>query len=235
MLQRPPRFAFLCAALLTGMPALPSHAIAAQSASCSTSGRVLKTIGGAGLGAFVGLVAVKIVHSDWTDASRTPDGIRAQNRGMITGALVGAAVGNLPFLSARCGGPRGIPGTVIDRRVVISSDEIRKFGPNGSAYDLVYSLRKQWLNPRGAELSEAPEIAQDQQRGGRVVKEGTPLMVVYLDNARMGDQEQLRTIPLAGVVTVRYYDPAAATLKWGQGHRHGAIQVITASETIATP
>lgn len=212
------------------MPVLSSHAIAAQTNGCSTGGRVLRTGASAAIGAFVGLVAVKIVNSDWSDASRTPAGVRAQNRGMAAGALFGAAVGNLPFLSNACAAPRGVASPVIDRRNIISADEIRKFGPNGTAYELVNTLRKQWLNVRGAELSEAPQVNFET---GEVLREGTPMLVVYLDNARMGDQQQLRSIPLAGVLAVRYYDAAQATLKWGQGHRHGAIQVITMSDEAA--
>jgi hypothetical protein len=51
--------------------------------------------------------------------------------------------------------------------------------------------------------------------------------MVYLDDAKLGSVDQLRELPVVGVNQVRYYDGAEATYKWGAGHIHGAIQVVT--------
>jgi hypothetical protein len=38
---------------------------------------------------------------------------------------------------------------------------------------------------------------------------------------------ELRALPVAGVMAVRYFDGPQATYKWGSGHSHGAIVVVT--------
>jgi hypothetical protein len=116
----------------------------------------------------------------------------------------------------------------VDARRVITAADIQKFGGNGSVYDLVFALRKQWLNTRGVELSETPGVSMSESGGA--VTSAAPTLIAYLDNARLGDMEQLRTMPLTGVVAVRYYDAAQATQRFGAGHRHGVIQVITVAE-----
>lgn len=101
----------------------------------------------------------------------------------------------------------------------------------------MFALRQHWLNARGVELSETPSVTMD-ERGARVTPAVAAALVTYLDHVRLGDQEQLRTVAISGVLAVRYYDAAQATLRWGAGHRHGVIQVITIpddSPRIATP
>jgi hypothetical protein len=56
---------------------------------------------------------------------------------------------------------------------------------------------------------------------------GEPNLIIYLDNARLGTTSQLRSLPVAGVIGIRYYNGAEATYRWGAGHQHGAIQVLT--------
>ncbi len=82
-----------------------------------------------------------------------------------------------------------------------------------NAYELVQTLRPVWLRRRGA------TSVNDLYEG----------IVVYLDNGRLGGIESLREIAAASVGTVRFFDPAAANYRFGQGHVSGAIQVVTAT------
>ena len=52
-------------------------------------------------------------------------------------------------------------------------------------------------------------------------------VVVYLDQSRLGGPESLRTIQVTGVTVVRHYSASEAEARFGPGHLHGAIQVIT--------
>lgn len=94
-------------------------------------------------------------------------------------------------------------------RNVISRAEIDD-NPAGTAYDLVQSLRPHWLR-----LREEFGIGRSND------------LTVYLDNARMGGRASLREIGLGSVHSVRYFDPAAANLRWGAGHGYGVILVST--------
>ena len=215
------------AVLVTTVPLLPGSEALAQLPGCSNDGnRLLRSAVGATLGAWTGLVAMKIRNSDWNDASRSTTGIRQLNRGVVVGAVIGVSLGNLRFRSA-CQ-HRGIATTAPRNpmRSSISAEEIRKSGLNGNTYDLVFTLRRQWLNLRGIELSETPRVVVG-ERSATVTAANNPTLVVYLDNAKVGDQEVLKNIPIDGVIEVRFHDAAQATYRWGSGHNHGAIQVLT--------
>ncbi len=213
--------------LTSALEFLPQQSMLAQAAAprCSSGSRVLRGAIGASLGAWVGLVMVKIKYSDWSDASRAPSGVQTRNRAIVLGAVLGASLGSAP-LETSCGPALGRPDARGDARSVISADEIQRSGINGTAYDVVFTLRRNWLNTRGVELSETPGVILDDKGGGQVLP-ADPTLMVYLDNVRLGDMAQLHTIPAASMLAVRYYDAAQATQRWGAGHNHGAIQVLS--------
>jgi hypothetical protein len=115
----------------------------------------------------------------------------------------------LVWLFAACAA--GNLGASADRNV-ISREEIVDT-PASTAYELVQSLRPQWLR-----LREEFGIGRSND------------LVVYLDNARMGGRASLREIGLGSIHSLRYFDPAAANLRWGAGHAYGAILVSTRAE-----
>jgi hypothetical protein len=196
--------------------------------SCASNNTIVRTAVGGTLGAWLGFVAAKIKMSDWNDASRGPAANRTRNTATIGGAVVGAALANLLFRSHACGSEvpqvaRAAAPRSTARRP-ITAEEIERSGLNGNVYDLVNSLRRNWLNFRGFDtFAEGPGSAS-------TVVSDEPNLVVYLDNARLGTTTQLRSLPVAGVIGVRYFDPAEATYKWGAGHTHGAIQVLTVTD-----
>lgn len=192
---------------------------------CGTGNGVARALVGGSLGAWLGFFAMKVRYSDWSDASRTTSARTARVQGTVVGALVGASIGRWG-LPASCGARTGTASPRVPGRYVLTADEVRQAGVAGSVYDVVFALRQHWLSTRGVELSETPSVTLD-ERGAQVTSAVAAALVTYLDNVRLGDQEQLRAVPISGVLAVRYYDAAQATLRFGAGHRHGVIQVIT--------
>lgn len=197
---------------------------------CFLGSRLLHSFVGGGLGGWVGFVAVKIKLSDWNDANRSDAANRQRIEATLVGAALGATIGAI--LPQRCGN-EAVPSADAVRSGLnqpITAEEITRAGLSGTAYDIVYSLRRSWLNTRGLnDFSEAP-IPVTTSTGDVVVIPGEPQLIVYLDNMRLGAISELHNIPAAGVLGVRYYTPAEANYRWGAGHAHGAIQVLTVVE-----
>ncbi len=81
-------------------------------------------------------------------------------------------------------------------------------------FEVVQALRSNWLRAKtGTNAS------------GRV-----DVLVVYLDNQRIGGVEELRRIVPSSVQTARYLDPIAASARWGMDHGAGAIAIVTATK-----
>lgn len=95
----------------------------------------------------------------------------------------------------------------------ISAEELRANRAQ-TAYDAVQSMRANWLRKKRGEQSF--HAAND--------------VIVYLDNAKMGGLDALRQISTGAVVSMRFFDPAAANYRWGAGHSHGAILVSTGEQ-----
>ena len=210
-------------------------AVPKSSTHCFFGARVLRGLVGGGLGGWVGFVAVKIKLSDWNDANRSESANRTRMEATLAGAAIGATVGAL--LPYSCEGSDVIPsremGSALNQP--ITANEIARSGVSGTVYDVVYSLRRSWLNTRGVnDFSEAPRTVTA-SNGEEVIVPGEPRLIVYLDNMRLGTIGELRNIPATGVLGIRFYTPAEANYRWGTGHTHGAIQVLTLSEQGSSP
>ncbi len=97
---------------------------------------------------------------------------------------------------------------------VITRDEIDASGAT-VAYDLVQSLRPQWIITRG--LTNMAHAG------------GTDGIRVYMDNARLGLPASMREVTLGSVQYLRFFTATEATQRWGTGHLHGAILISTQS------
>jgi len=208
----------------------------AQALGCSGFGVGARTAGGAFVGAWVGFVAAKVKMSDWNEESHSSSGVRQRNQITIGGAVLGAIAANLAFRHpcrvSRDAMYAGMTKESAGRRA-ITLEEIQKSGVTGNVYDVVYTLRRTWLSTRGVgSFGEAPRYVTTED-GKEQLIEGAPELIVYFDQMKMGSVEQLRQLPIAGVVEVRYYDPSQATFKFGSGHSRGAIQVISVSDPAA--
>jgi len=91
----------------------------------------------------------------------------------------------------------------------ISLEEVES-ARHANAYDLVRALRPGWLTRRGVK-----SIGSDGD------------VVVYLDHTRLGGPDSLRGIPAQDVAAIRHLSGTDAQQRFGEGHWHGAIVVVT--------
>jgi len=96
------------------------------------------------------------------------------------------------------------------------SQGVGRLKPGGGTalYDAVRALRPAWLMRRG------PTTLMPQNEGA---------LIVYVDGHRFGNAESLRQFVPTGVNSVRYFSPTDAEARFGPGHLHGAIEVITST------
>jgi hypothetical protein len=92
---------------------------------------------------------------------------------------------------------------------VITADEIERSTAE-NVLVLVHSRRPNWLRGRG---------------GTSILAEGE--LIAYLDGTRLGGAAELRQVTTDGIAMVRFYDAPSATIRFGSGHQHGAIQVVS--------
>ena len=207
---------------------LPAQAPAVSSGHCFMGNRAVRGATGATIGAWIGFVAAKIRMSDWSDESHTGSAIHARNQATIAGAAIGGIIGLLaPHHGCSALGEQA---SAHDRtsaaHMPIVAAEIQRNGLSGSVYDVVYSLRRSWLNDRGTTMSESSRYVHSED-GQETLVHGEPQMFVYLDNARLGTISELHNVSSAGVLEIRYWDQAQANLRWGLESSHGVIQVVT--------
>ena len=125
-----------------------------------------------------------------------------------------AALAGLVLVTGCASGGTSSSPSARRNRDLILMDEIQRASA-GNAFDLVQTLRPNWLHTRGEH-----SIADGSQ--------GIDVLIVYLDNARLGGAQTLRQIPVQTLTSIQYFDAKSATYKWGNGHTHGAILVSTA-------
>lgn len=121
----------------------------------------------------------------------------------------------LPLLSAGCasGGGGEAPTATAPRprasSSTITNEEILE-ARLPDAYAIVQRLRPNWLRRRGVDV---PRAAQD--------------VMVYFDTTPRGYAPVLRNIRAANIYEIRYLDPLAAKARYGPGHDHGAIIIVS--------
>ncbi|HEY4305219.1 MAG TPA: hypothetical protein VGM82_12160 [Gemmatimonadaceae bacterium] len=94
-------------------------------------------------------------------------------------------------------------------RSVITRDEMLA-GHYATVYDAVAATRSMWLQPRGPDSFLLPTVVW-----------------VYVDGVRLGGIDAMKTMQPQLVNTVRFYDGAAATSRWGVDHGAGVIHIST--------
>jgi hypothetical protein len=103
-------------------------------------------------------------------------------------------------------------GKRVTSRDLIQREEITSHWA-ANAFDLIQSLRPQWLWIR------------DEIGIGRAND-----IVVYLDGARLGGRESLRGVSIMNLQALRFFNATAANLRFGAGHSYGVIQLSTNAE-----
>lgn len=116
-------------------------------------------------------------------------------------------------------------------RTVISADEIAS-NHDTNLYDLVRSLRVEWLTSRGAAAANPGMLSANggggRSRGSSAANSGmasTPLQV-YLNRQKVGTVDELKNMSPVGVASLKYYSPTEAQAMFGEDNASGAIQVI---------
>ena len=79
-----------------------------------------------------------------------------------------------------------------------------------NVYDAVAALRSAWLTVRGTD-----SFTQTSQ------------VRVYFDGNRLGGVDEMRSVVVSSVASVRHYNGVDATMRWGVGHNAGAIQILS--------
>ena len=119
-------------------------------------------------------------------------------------------------LCSACAGRRAAEGDEAPRRrldrAVLTREQMID-GKYVSVYDAVLAMRSAWLRPRGPDSFVLPSIVW-----------------VYVDGARLGGVETLRSMQPRLINTVRFYDGPTATGRWGVDNAAGVIHVSTWSE-----
>jgi len=196
-----------------------------QPAAPGTRHSLLSTVlygaGGAVLGSWAGYMTSQIVWSDWQDHSQ-PGGVNRLHY-TLTGAGVGALLGAVLGHHIRPG--PAAPGSAFGTRPAITTAQIEA-SDTRTVEELIQLLRPQWLNPRG---NDYVQIVDSTALPALTSAGATDVVRVYLDGQPLGGPDELANIPTPEVLRVEYYDMKAATMRWGAGHSHGAIDVITAS------
>jgi hypothetical protein len=106
----------------------------------------------------------------------------------------------------------GAPAARTDRNL-LTYEQIQETNKQ-NVYDVVESLRSNWLRSRGPTSLQGPNAE----------------VQVYLDDTRLGSVSNLRAISTAPVRYIRWFDGIAATGRWGLDHGAGVIFVSTRDE-----
>jgi hypothetical protein len=115
--------------------------------------------------------------------------------------MLGAAVACASSQGPRTSGRR-------DARI-LGAEEIRASSAS-NMYDVIRSQRPEWLIKRGQTS---------------INLEGD--IVVYVDNVALGGPESLKSIDVQSVQSARFLNASEAQMRYGVGHMHGAIVLIT--------
>ncbi len=176
----------------------------------SLKNRFLTGLAGAALGAGIGYFASQVATGSWDEG---------QGKSIVhrpTWAAIGGASGfvlgfSLPITGRAPGSTMSLPGS---DRFIITGEQIRGASV-ANAMEAVRFFHPEWLQ------QQRPDSFED----FRIFTTGD--IPVYLDNARLGGIDDLAEISAIVIKSIRFFNTQEATVRWGTGHRFGAIQVLT--------
>lgn len=105
-----------------------------------------------------------------------------------------------------------------DRNRISKDDMAEVLASVNTAFDVVRTLRPQWLNPPALRQSTATVMGD----GG-----GATDVVIYVDDLRQQSKDDLKTVKAATILEIRYLDQNRAIQMRGPGHEMGVIEVTT--------
>jgi len=119
------------------------------------------------------------------------------------------------LLALGCAGATGTPSTRTSAQATRGSANVITFSEIESApqdantaYDIVSRLRPMMMRPR------------NQTAGVAGAEFG---VIVFVEDVRLGDVEQLRTVMRSTLYEIRYINATDATTRWGTGYSNGVI------------
>lgn len=186
--------------------------------------QIAHRVGGALVGGWLGYVGAQVVRSDWD--KKTNGSFRHQRYSWAAAGAVVGVVGSHLLRGTQAPRPGGPVVPTAARGAHLGSEEIRSSQAR-TAYELIYNLRMQWLVTRGA--NSVAESARGEAKGDFVIKvtPGREKIIVYMDDVRLGGVNEMREIPADFLTWARFLNAQEATLRYGGGHAHGAIQLST--------
>ena len=201
-------------------PPAPVRVAAADESGFEFSWRgFAHTVGAALVGGWVGYVGSQVVKDDW---EKETNGTFRNHRSLL--AAAGALAG---VVGMRLIGDTDSPleGLTPERRQpshdILTEEQIRS-SATANAYELVSTLRQQWLVVRG--LHSHTESAQGHGEGFELtIQPGANKIIVYMDDIRLGGVAAMKDIPSDMLTSARFLDAREATYRFGSGHTHGAI------------
>ncbi|MGD2120749.1 MAG: hypothetical protein PVJ76_03350 [Gemmatimonadota bacterium] len=117
--------------------------------------------------------------------------------------------GLILLLTVACG-TAGAGGSGLNANLITRA-QIDEEGP-ANAYEIVQALRPTWLEKRG--------VTSFYDEGD---------IRVYLDGSSLGGIDALRGIHSDNIESIEFLDERRASYRFGPGHEHGVIHVITKS------
>lgn len=190
---------------------------------------VVRVLSGAVIGGGLGYVGTQIVRSDWDEPT---DGSYSNQRrtwvaaGMVAGAVTGTLIGG----RRRGLEPVDLPvPTPRDQRSIITGREIGESEIH-NAYDIVHSLRPEWMRTRGTSSFRESARFHSNPDGSVTVTPGRDKIIAYLDNTRLGGVDELKRFTTEVLHSIEFIEPDRATLLFGGGHTHGVIRMNTTGD-----
>lgn len=96
--------------------------------------------------------------------------------------------------------------------------------PTSNVYELIRSLRPNWLSVRGSATMQSRD-AIDPYNGRAITVPLEPEIPVYVDDMRFGVDENLKSMPTTDIELIERLDAVTATQRFGTNHEHGAIVI----------
>lgn len=210
-------------------PATAADADADAGGGLLSTRSVIHALGGAIVGSWIGLFGAQVVHSDW-DETRDGDFGPRRTQWAAAGAVVGLLGSRLVTRTTTpLPGPPAVRSS--RNRDVMLRDEIDEARATvNNAYQLIENRRKNWLIPRGTNSwrETTGGVAETEGRNFVInIEEGHDKIIVYMDDIKIGGPEDMRDIPLDGIVKAEFIDARRATYLYGAGHSHGVIRLST--------
>jgi len=164
---------------------------------------------------------------------------------MIRWLVAGLAVGLVAAVHPNAAAAQGK-----GDRYVLTLEEIQSREDITNAYEAVQRLRGQWLKTARSRGSLGGTGSTAQASGGRSTPErpgaeggvsspptdpmarvgpnrGKVSPVLYIDDVKQDDIEELRNIRIAEIAEIRYMNGTSASGRYGEGHEAGAILLKT--------